>query len=78
LLEGEKFMSIKIFVNGKEEMLEDKINISELLKQKNIRKEIVTIELNNKIINKKDYDTIFLNEGDKVEMVYFMGGGNYI
>jgi len=68
-------MTIKIFVNGKEELYENKINVTELLKQKNIRQEIVTIELNGKIINRKDFQTIFLDDGDKVEMVYFMGGG---
>jgi len=68
-------MAIKIFVNGKEELYENKINVTELLKQKNIRQEIVTIELNGKIINRKDFQTIFLDDGDKVEMVYFMGGG---
>lgn len=47
---------IKILINGKE-----------LLKKKNIRPEVVTVELNEKIIDRKDYQLTFLKEGDKLD-----------
>ena len=68
-------MAIKIFLNGKEESLENEISILELLKKKNIRPEVVTVELNEKIIDRKDYPTTIIKEGDKLEFVFFMGGG---
>ena len=68
-------MSIKILVNGKEEELEGEIDVSELLKKKNIRPEVVTVELNEKIIDRKDYQSTLLKEGDALEFVFFMGGG---
>ena len=67
---------MKIVFNGKEEILEDNITISQFLKSKNVRPEVVTIELNDKIIERKDYDNIHLKDNDRLEMVFFMGGGS--
>jgi len=67
---------MKIVFNGKEEILEDNITISRFLKSKNVRPEVVTIELNDKIIERKDYDNIHLKDNDRLEMVFFMGGGS--
>jgi thiamine biosynthesis protein ThiS len=71
-------MPIKILFNGKEEILENEISIQELLKKKNIRPEVVTVELNEKIIDRKDYQISIVKEGDKLELVYFMGGGKLV
>ena len=64
-----------IVVNGKKEELEKSINLSELLKRKNVRPEVVTIELNDNIVERKDYDSTIVKDGDRLELVYFMGGG---
>ncbi|MCM8814518.1 MAG: sulfur carrier protein ThiS [Candidatus Omnitrophica bacterium] len=71
-------MAIKVLINGKEEILESETNVLELLKKKNIRPEVVTVELNGKIIERKDYQTISLKNGDTLEFVFFMGGGHFI
>lgn len=68
-------MPIKILINGKEEKLESEMSVLELLKKKNIRPEVVIAELNEKIINRKDYQSTLLKEGDVLEFVFFMGGG---
>jgi len=67
---------ITILINGKEEMLEGELSISELLKRKNIRPEVVTIEVNGKIIKREEYEKIFLKNGTQLEMVFFIGGGD--
>lgn len=67
---------MKIILNGKEEIAEgEKITISKLLEDKKIRKEVVTVELNGKIINREEYDSTILKNTDALEFVYFMGGG---
>ena len=68
-------MKISIFINGKEEELEEGTRISEFLKKKNIRPEVVTVELNNAIIKREEYSRTLLKDQDHVEFVYFMGGG---
>ena len=69
-------MSIKVFINGKKEEFEKEITISELLEIKKIRKEVVTVEYNEEIIKREDYDKIKLKDNDKIELVFFMGGGS--
>jgi thiamine biosynthesis protein ThiS len=69
-------MAIKIFLNGKSEEIENEMSLLELLKRKNIRPEVVTVEVNEKMIDRKDYQTTIIKEGDKIELVFFMGGGS--
>ncbi len=65
----------KIFVNGKEKTLESEMNISRLLQKKNIRPSIVTVEVNDEVVERKNYDSVLLKNGDRVEIVFFIGGG---
>ncbi|MBU0694004.1 MAG: sulfur carrier protein ThiS [Candidatus Omnitrophica bacterium] len=51
------------------------MSISKLLKAKKIRLEVVTVELNDKIIEKGKYSEIVLKPEDRLEFVYYMGGG---
>ena len=40
-----------------------------------IQPELTAVELNQEIINNKNYETTALKENDKVEIVTMMGGG---
>jgi len=66
---------MKISINGKVEELPDNMTIEALLGKKEIRPEVVTVELNDQIVNKKNLKAITLKADDKLEFVYFMGGG---
>ena len=66
---------INVILNGKKSALEKTMSISELLKLKKIKPEVVTIELNDSIIDKKKFKATSIKEGDRIEFVYFMGGG---
>lgn len=66
---------VKIKINGKDESFDDGINITRLLEQKKIRKEVVTIEYNNEVLERAKYDSTALKNGDVLEFVYYMGGG---
>ena len=67
---------MKILINGKSEKIKDGLTIKKLLELKKIRKEVVTIELNNEIIQKEKYAITILNDGDILEFIYYMGGGS--
>ena len=69
-------MDMTIYVNGKKEEARDNMSVSELLKNKKIRPEVVTVELNDNIIEKDKYNAIILKPEDKLEFVYYMGGGS--
>ncbi len=70
-------MSVSIILNGKKENVQDGMSVSKLLSSKNIKPEVVTVELNEEILEKPEYNGTILKEKDKIEFVYYMGGGSY-
>ncbi len=68
-------MSTNIYLNGKKEEIEEGISISNLLEAKKIRPGVVTVELNDRIIEKSQYQQALLKVNDRIEFVYYMGGG---
>jgi len=69
-------MSITIYVNGKKEEIDGEMTILKLLEIKKIRPEVVTVELNEEIIEKSKYSSILLKPNDRLEFVFYMGGGS--
>ena len=66
---------IKITLNGKVIKLDLHFNVKNLIKKLNIPLNKVAIEINKKIIDKKNINKIILKNNDKVEIVHFIGGG---
>lgn len=64
-----------IKVNGKIKEYENSITIESLILQEGYEKDIVVVEVNEKIIKKNEYETHMLKDGDKVEILKFVGGG---
>ena len=52
-----------------------KFSIKNLIDKLKIPITKVAIELNKEIVNKKNINKIYLKNGDKVEIVHFIGGG---
>ena len=66
---------IKIKINGKLNIINDKTKVSVLLRNLKVPLRKVAIELNREIIDKKKLNKIFLKTNDKLEIVHFIGGG---
>lgn len=66
----------KIYVNGKPSEVGENASVSDLLLQWKARPELVTVEVNGEILQKLDYESTVLKGGDRVEFVFYMGGGN--
>ena len=66
---------IKIRVNGKKIIFDNKTSVEKLTKKLKIPLNKVAIELNKKILNKKKINKIKLNNNDSIEIVHFIGGG---
>ena len=66
---------IKIKINGKINKIDDKIKLSDLIKNLKVPLKKVAIELNKEIVNKKNLNKINLKVNDKIEIVHFIGGG---
>ena len=70
---------MKLIVNGKESNLAEGLTISQLLIEQKVKMpEMVSVELNGQILKRSEFESTTLNEGDKIEFLYFMGGGNVI
>ncbi|MDO8586217.1 MAG: sulfur carrier protein ThiS [Armatimonadota bacterium] len=67
---------MQISVNGKPATCTDNVTIVELLKEQKVETpEYVSVELNGTILDRKDFDSMMVSEGDQIEFLYFMGGG---
>lgn len=62
-----------IIING--EKHENPKTLDNLIKILKINKKHVVIFINGKIINKKDWKNIIINENDNIEIITLVGGG---
>ena len=66
----------KIYVNGDAQEVSLPLSVSELINHSNVQQpEMVSVQVNEEFAEREDWDTIQLKEGDKVDFLYFMGGG---
>ncbi len=67
--------SMRLEINGEMRSVPSPTNIRELLQFLGIGQERIAIELNRRIVRRKDWEMTPLSETDKVEIVQFVGGG---
>ena len=66
----------KIYVNGDAQEVGLPLNVSELIKQSDVQQpDMVNVQVNEEFAEREDWESIQLKEGDKVDFLYFMGGG---
>ena len=66
---------LHVSVNGSLMEIVEGTTVSDLLKILEIGNVPVAVEQNLEIVSKSDYATRTINDGDKVEIVHFVGGG---
>jgi thiamine biosynthesis protein ThiS len=66
---------ISIVLNGVEEQMERPLMVSEYLSERQINPDHVVVEINRSIIDKSKFSTVQIIEGDRVEILRFVGGG---
>jgi sulfur carrier protein len=66
---------IEIFVNGEKQIIDENITLADFLNIFEIDLKKVAIEKDLEIINPEEFDSVKLNEGCRVEIVHFIGGG---
>ena len=67
----------KIQVNGKEQILQsNSISILELIKLNNVMNaEMVSVQLNGEFVDRDEFGSKQVKDGNEVDFLYFMGGG---
>lgn len=67
---------MNIVVNGEERALESTLSVEQFLKSIGLDPTKVAVERNLEIVPKSEFSTQMLEEGDKLEIVHFIGGGS--
>lgn len=65
---------MKLFINGEERQLEV-TTVATLVEQLGMKGDRVAVELNREIVTRADWSQTALREGDRLEIVHFVGGG---
>ena len=67
---------MKLVVNSKETNFSEGLTVSQLLVEQKVKMpDMVSVELNGQIVRRTEFENTMLKEDDKVEFLYFMGGG---
>jgi thiamine biosynthesis protein ThiS len=64
-----------IVLNGEPKVIPADLSVAALLNELGLTPERLAIEVNRRIIRRADWPSTTLAEGDKVEIVHFVGGG---
>lgn len=64
-----------IKINGKDEVVDAKLNLAQLVTNKNLLPERIVVEHNLRVTRKEQWQKTILQEGDTIEIISFMGGG---
>ncbi|MBU6155698.1 MAG: sulfur carrier protein ThiS [Alphaproteobacteria bacterium] len=66
---------MRIRINGKEQELSRPLTVAELLEQLGLDRRKVAVERNLEIVPRSVHDRTALADGDRLEIVSFVGGG---
>lgn len=64
-----------ITVNGKQIQLTSEMSVADYLEQNNYQINRIAVEMNEEILPKYSYSETMLKDGDRLEVLTFVGGG---
>lgn len=66
---------MRVVINGDEREVPEATTLTQLAKLLGLAAERVAVELNLRVVRRPEWDETVLREGDRVEIVHFVGGG---
>ncbi|HBC95476.1 MAG TPA: thiamine biosynthesis protein ThiS [Clostridium sp.] len=68
---------MKVTINGKGKDIKKGVTVTEVLKTENVKMpDMVSVQLNDEFVDRNNFSSTVLKENDKIDFLYFMGGGN--
>ena len=67
---------MRITLNGESKEVAQDLSVGKLLKQLDLQPDRVAVEINLNILERSMYQSWVLTEGDRVEIISFIGGGS--
>jgi sulfur carrier protein len=68
---------LRIVINGEERTVDAELSLAALVRQLGMKPDRVAVELNRSIVPRDRWPEAKLQEGDRLEVVQFVGGGSY-
>ncbi len=68
---------MKITLNGQEKSLKTPMTIAAVLREMGLAERRIAVEINREIIPRSQHSKILLQENDRVEVVFAIGGGTW-
>jgi len=66
---------MQVVINGEGRDIPANLSIEELLRHLDLRMERVAVERNREIVKRERWGGVQVEEGDRLEIVHFVGGG---
>lgn len=66
---------MQLVINGENMDFNEKSNIKDILKSLDIEDRIFAITLNSSLVKRDEYESTLPKNGDRIELLQFMGGG---
>jgi thiamine biosynthesis protein ThiS len=66
---------MRLFINGDEKSFADPLSLAQLIEQLGMEGDRVAVELNREIVSRAQWSETSLRDGDRLEIVHFVGGG---
>ena len=68
-------IAMHLFINGDQKTFDAPLSLAQLIEQLGMKSDRVAVELNREIVARADWAQTRLNDGDRLEVVHFVGGG---
>jgi thiamine biosynthesis protein ThiS len=68
--------AMKLTINGESREFDSLSTVSELVAQLGMKPDRVAVELNRELVPRSSWSTMRVTDGDKLEIVHFVGGGS--
>lgn len=68
-------MSLSIRLNGETREVPEATTLDRLIDIFSLPKQRIAVELNDQVVRRTDWPASIVNDGDKIEVVHFVGGG---
>ncbi|MGB5193279.1 MAG: sulfur carrier protein ThiS [Polyangiales bacterium] len=66
---------MRLVVNGEEQQVDSSTTVKQLLVSLGLGDTLVAVERNQEVVPRAQHESTELEEGDRVEVVHFVGGG---
>jgi sulfur carrier protein len=66
---------MKLHINGEPREFPSPLSLTSLIEQLGMKSDRVAVELNREIVSRERWTSTPLSEGDRLEIVHFVGGG---